>query len=261
VSALPNGAAGRPETPVYLLGSRSGRRPPAGPAEGRVALVSGGDQGLGLRIVRMLAERGMRVVLGCRSVDSGRAAAAALGSLAGRVAVRELDLTDEAGVRRLVSWMELQLRRCDVLVNNATVLFDDDGHVPTGIDLAVVRRTLDNNLFGAWHLTQSVAPLMRAGRYGRVVNISSDLASLTSMRCDLPAYRISKCALNALTRMLADELAGEGVLVNACCREPAPPGDTDAAVSATADTATWLATLPDDGPTGGFFRGRTPVGW
>jgi NAD(P)-dependent dehydrogenase (short-subunit alcohol dehydrogenase family) len=240
--------------------------PPASPepADGRVALVSGGNRGLGLQIVRALAEQGMRVVLGSRSVERGRSAVEWLGDLAGRVAVRQLDITEEESVARLGSWLGGRLGRCDVLINNAAVLMDDDLDA-AAIDPDVVRRTLETNLLGTWRLTQAVVPMMRINRYGRIVNISSGLGSLASMRSDLPAYRISKCAINALTRMLADRLAEDGILVNACSPDPlqAEVRDRDDSIrlSASADTPVWLATLPDDGPTGGFYSERVSVDW
>ncbi len=230
-----------------------------------MALVAGGNRGLGLEIVRMLADRGMRVVLASRSVERGRAALDMLGHLADAVVARELDVTDPDSVARLASWLDRRLGRCDVLVNNAAVLIDDDTDSASTIDLGVVRYTLETNLLGAWRLTQAIAPLMRARRYGRIVNISSDLASLASMRQDLPAYRVSKCAVNALTRVFAHELAEDGVLVNACCPGPAQIGFAEspaaARLSLSADTPVWLATLADDGPTGGLYRGRVPLDW
>jgi len=246
-------------------GDRPARSSPE-PADGRVALVSGGNRGLGLQIVRMLAARGMRVVLGSRSVENGRVAVELLGSLSGRVAVRQLDITDGPSVDRLASWLVWRLGRCDVLVNNAAVLIDDDRESAT-VDLDVVRRTLETNLLGTWRLTQAIVPLMRVGRYGRIVNVSSGLGSLASMRRGLPAYRVSKSGVNALTRMLADELAEDGILVNTCCPDPAyiecSDGDGDGTIrlSASADTPVWLATLPDDGPTGRFYCEREPIDW
>jgi NAD(P)-dependent dehydrogenase (short-subunit alcohol dehydrogenase family) len=234
------------------------------PAAGRVALVSGGNRGLGLQIVRMLAEDGMRVVLASRSVEQGQAAVEMLGHLADRVAVRPLDVTDADSIARLVSWLDHALGRCDVLMNNAAVLLDEE-HDATMVDLDVVRRTIETNLLGPWRLTQAIVPMMRAYQYGRIVNISSALGSLSSMRAGLPAYRVSKCAVNALTRMLADELAGSGILVNACC-----PGRVqvefrdcrgEVGPSASAATPVWLASLPDDGPTGGFYGEGTLVDW
>lgn len=235
------------------------------PAGGRVALVSGGNRGLGLQIVRMLAEQGMRVVLASRSVIRGRHAIDLLGDLADRVAVRQLDVTDPASVERLASWLRRTLGRCDVLVNNAAVLLDDDGDAAATVDLDAVSRTLETNLLGTWRLAQAVVPLMRARRRGRIVNVSSSLASLATMRRGLPAYRVSKCAVNALTRVLADELWEYGILVNACCPEPVRfdswDGDGAAQLSASADTPVWLANLPDGGPTGGLYRERALIDW
>jgi NAD(P)-dependent dehydrogenase (short-subunit alcohol dehydrogenase family) len=230
----------------------------------RVAVVSGANRGLGLEIVMRLADRGMRVVLASRSIDKGHSAMWLLGDLAERVAVRQLDTTDPASVRNFASWLERRVGRCDVLVNNSAILIDDD-HEAATVDLDVVRRTLETNLFGTWRLTQALAPLMRGSRYGRVVNISSGLGSLDRMRRGLPAYRVSKSAVNALTRMLADELADDGILVNACCpgraRIEVRGMPESVRLNASADTPVWLATLPDGGPTGGFYRGRTPLAW
>jgi NAD(P)-dependent dehydrogenase (short-subunit alcohol dehydrogenase family) len=234
------------------------------PTPARVAVVSGGNRGLGLQVVRRLADLGMQVALGARSTVRGQAAVGLLGDLADRVAVRQLDITDEASVARLATWLDRRLGRCDVLVNNAAVLLDDDND-GADVDLRVVQRTLETNLLGTWRLTQAVVPLMRAHRYGRIVNVSSGLASLATMRRGLPAYRISKAAVNALTRVLADELRADGILVNACCPDPTgiDPGDRPeiGLPAAAADTPVWLATLPEGGPTGGFFRGRTPLDW
>jgi NAD(P)-dependent dehydrogenase (short-subunit alcohol dehydrogenase family) len=238
--------------------------PGAAAAESRVAVVTGGNRGLGLALVRALAQSGMRVVMAARSLDRARAALDLLGDVADRVAARQLDVTDSGSVARLALWLERQLGRCDVLMNNAAVLIDDE-RGPLEVDLDVVRRTLETNLLGTWRLTQAIVPLMRRHHYGRVVNISSALGSLRAMGPGLPAYRVSQAAINALTRMLAQDLAGDGILVNACC--PGVPQVTVAdsrdsvEFMPSADTAVWLATLPDDGPTGGFFRGDKSVEW
>jgi NAD(P)-dependent dehydrogenase (short-subunit alcohol dehydrogenase family) len=224
----------------------------------RVALVSGGNRGLGLELVRRLAEVGMRVVLACRAVEHGRVAVERLGDLADQVAVRQLDIRDPASVAQLVTWMDRRLGRCDVLMNNASVLLDDDRDA-AGVDLDLVRRTLETNLFGMWRLVQAVTPLMRLGRSGRIVNIS---CGLVTMPHEASAYRVSKSAVNALTRVLADELAADGILVNACCPvvsvDP-PDGGGVMALSMSADTPVWLATLPDNGPTGGYWPSRSIV--
>jgi len=231
-------------------------------AGGRVALVSGASGGLGLKIVRMLAANGMRVVLASRSIAGGRAAVDLLGDLADRVAVRQLDVNDADSITRLAAWLFRALGRCDVLVNNAAVLLDEDERAST-VDPQLVRRTVETNLVGAWQLTQAVVPLMRIHHYGRIVNISSGLGSLASMRADLPAYRVSKCAVNALTRVLADELAGSGILVNACGPGPAGAEVDDGAIGPSASPAVpvWLASLPDDGPTGAFYGESEVIDW
>jgi len=224
----------------------------------RVAVVTGGNRGLGLELVRRLAELGMRVVLACRVAEHGRAAIERLGGLADRVAVRQLDVSDADSIAWLVTWLDRRLGRCDVLVNNASVLLDDDV-AAASVDLELVRRTLETNLFGMWQLVQAVTPLMRAGGYGRIVNISCGLAFIPR---GASAYRVSKSAVNALTRVFADELAGDGILLNACCPVVSvdqPDGRGLADPSMSADTPVWLATLPDDGPTGDFWRSRSPI--
>jgi NAD(P)-dependent dehydrogenase (short-subunit alcohol dehydrogenase family) len=245
-------------------GPDAGQTPHETPAGHRVAVVTGGDRGFGLALVQALAQRGTRVVMAVRSVDRGRAALDLLGDLADRIAVRQLDVTDQDSVARLAWWLGRQLGRCDALVNNAAVLIDDE-RGPLEVDMDVVRQTLDTNLVGTWRLVQAVTPLMRRNHHSRIVNISSELGSLTSMGPGLPAYRISQTAINALTRILAADLASDGILVNACC-----PGPHDASITASPDatefaaptgTAVWLATLPDDGPTGEFFREGRAIGW
>src|SRR5207244_6220499 len=109
---------------------------------------------------------------------------------------------------------------CDVLVNNCAVLFDDDGDTAARVDPDVVSRTLQTNLIGTWRLTQAIVPLMRERRYGRIVNISSGLGSLTSMRQGLPAYRVSKTAVNELNRVIADVLDDGGIMVYDCSPDP-----------------------------------------
>jgi NAD(P)-dependent dehydrogenase (short-subunit alcohol dehydrogenase family) len=235
---------------------RSGpvRRATPQPMADRVALVSDGDRGPGLRVVRLLAGQGMRVVLASRSAERGRATIDSLGDLAGRVAVRQLDTADPASVARLASWVADRLGRCDVLVNSPAGPLDGDRGTDATVDLDVARHCLETNLIGTWRLTQAIAPLMRAGRYGRIVN----LTSLPPTRRGVPGYRVSTAAVIVLTLMLADELA-DGILVNACCPDHAYDDGrrgAPAPLPATRATPVWLATLPDDGPTGGFYRWR-----
>ena len=228
---------------------------------GRVALVSGGNRGIGLEVCRRLAEEGLTVILGSRDEERGRQAAEAL---PGGVAVRQLDVADAASVERLAASIENDFGRLDVLVNNAAIS-NDDGQSGAEADLDRVREALEANLFGAWRLCEAAVPHMRRERYGRIVNVSTGLAALEDMGGGSPGYRISKTSLNALTRILASELRGSGILVNAV-----NPGwvqtdmggqNANRTVEEGADGVVWAATLPNNGPTGGFFRDRRHVAW
>jgi NAD(P)-dependent dehydrogenase (short-subunit alcohol dehydrogenase family) len=228
---------------------------------GRVALVSGGNRGIGLEVCRRLAEEGLTVILGSRNEERGRRAAE---GLSGEVVVRQLDVADAGSVERLAASVESDFGRLDVLVNNAAIS-NDDGQSGAEADLERVREALEANLFGAWRLCEAAIPYMRRERYGRIVNVSTGLAALEDMGGGSPGYRISKTSLNALTRILASELRGSGILVNAV-----NPGwvqtdmggqNANRTVEEGADGVVWAATLPNNGPTGGFFRDRRHVAW
>ena len=210
-----------------------------------VALVSGANRGIGREIVRQLAERGVTTILGSRDEEKGRTAAE---GMEGDVRVRQLDVTDEKGIAQLARDVEEEFGRLDVLVNNAGNSIDRGQH-GVDADLDVVRETMEMNLFGAWRLCEAFVPLMQSDRYGRIVNISSGMGALNDMGGGSPAYRVSKTSLNALTRILASELRGSGILVNSVC-----PGwvQTDMGGSGAsrtveegADTPVWAATLPN----------------
>src|SRR5918999_5389116 len=180
---------------------------------GRVALVSGGNRGIGLEICRQLAEGGLTVVMGSRDEENGRRAAE---GLQGNVVVRQLDVSEGKSIDRLASFVEEEFGRLDVLVNNAGIS-NDEGQRGVDADLRRVREALDTNLLGAWRLCEVAVPLMQRNGYGRIVNISTGLAALEDMGGGWPGYRVSKTGLNALTRILASELRGSGILVNSVC--------------------------------------------
>jgi len=228
---------------------------------GRVALVSGGNRGIGLEVCRRLAEGGLTVILGSRDEERGREAAE---RLPGGVAVRQLDVADPGSVEKLARSVEKDFGRLDVLVNNAAIS-NDEGQSGAEADLDRVREAIEANLFGAWRLCQVAIPHMRRERYGRIVNVSTGLAALEDMGGGSPGYRISKTSLNALTRILASELRGTGILINAV-----NPGwvqtdmggrNANRTVEEGADGVVWAATLPNSGPSGCFFRDRRNVAW
>jgi len=232
----------------------------------RVAVVTGANRGIGLEICRQLAQRGdFRVVLTSRDEAKGQAAVDGLRAAGLAVDYRRLDVTHEREVGALAGYVVQAYGRCDVLVNNAGVMADPRGSRVLDSKPATYRDTLETNFFGALLLIQALVPVMKKGGYGRVVNVSSGQGQLSDMGAGTPGYRVSKAALNALTRTCAAELKGRGILVNSMC-----PGWVKTAmggpsaprtVAQGADTAVWLATLPESGPSGGFFRDRKPIPW
>jgi len=230
----------------------------------RVALITGGNRGIGFEICRQLAKTGVEVVLGARDPEKARAAADTLVSYGLPVQPSTLDVSSENSIRDVVERIKTEKGRLDILINNAGIFVDKDGTAET-IDLDRVRQTMETNTYGPILLCQAAVPVMKRHGYGRIVNLASELGSLTNMETLYPAYRMSKTALITYTRVLANELTGTGILINAMCpgwvkTEMGGP-NAIREVEDSADTGIWLATLPDDGPTGGFFKDREPIPW
>jgi carbonyl reductase 1 len=259
---------------------------------GKVAVVTGGNRGIGLEIGKQLAARQIRVILGARDEAEGRAAAASLGHEA---VARQLDVTRADSIEAFAAWLTDTHGGLDILVDNAGIAME-------GFDAEVARRTLDVNYFGAARVTDRLLPLMRRG--GRVVMVTSGLGDTTGLPAPLrarlhapdltrealdqlmesfvrgvaagrhteegwpsSAYRVSKMGLNALTTLYARALAADdrGILVNAACpgwvRTRMGGAGAPRSVEEGADTPVWLALLPTTGPQGGVFRDRQPVSW
>ena len=220
----------------------------------RVALVSGANRGIGAEIARQLAaDHDFLVFAGARNPDE---VAAHQG-----IEPIQLDVTDQAAVDAAAQAVESGPGRLDALVNNAGVYGDPVGAAEYDLDEA--HEVLEVNTFGPWRLIEALLPLLRKSDAPRVVNVSSGAGQLSDMNGGHGAYRVSKAALNALTRTLAwDE---RDIKVNAMCpgwvRTDMGGSGAPRSVEEGADTAVWLATLPDDGPTGGFFRNRKPIPW
>jgi NAD(P)-dependent dehydrogenase (short-subunit alcohol dehydrogenase family) len=204
------------------------------------------------------------VLLAGRHRDLAEAAADRLRQEGAEVLAHVLDVTDAGSIHELAAVIEKELGGTDVLVNNAAVLLgEDDGVLRAPID--DFRRSMETNVWGPLQLCQALMPGMLRQRYGRVVNVSSGAGQLATMSGYAPPYAVSKTALNALTRLLAHEGRNRNVLVNAV--DPGwvrtDMGGRSAPRSAEqgADTIVWCATLPDGGPTGGFFHDRRPIEW
>ncbi|MFG2307398.1 SDR family oxidoreductase [Streptomyces sp. NPDC048566] len=222
-----------------------------------IALVTGANRGIGREAARLLAAGGHTVYLTARSAEAATGAADALAGP--DVRPLRLDVTDEGDIAAAAR----DIGALDVLINNAAINYDTWQRA-TSADLDVVREAAETNLYGPWRLTRALLPQLRASAHPRVVNVSSEAASLTSMGGGTPAYATSKVALNALTRMFAAELRSDGILVNAVCpgwvaTDMGGPGGRP--VEEGARSVLWAATLPDDGPTGGFFRDGRPLPW
>src|SRR5437667_2953802 len=229
----------------------------------RVALVTGANRGIGLEVCRQLAQHGYAVVLGSRDAAKGERAAAGLAEHGRAVRCWQLDVTDPGSIEGARARVAAEFDRLDVLVNNAAMLYDTWQRA-VDADPAQVREALETNTFGAWNMVRAFLPLLRRSHHARVVNVSSEGGSLASMGGGTPAYSLSKATLNALTRMLAAELRKEGILVNAVCPGWVATdmgGSGGRPVAAGAASVVWAATLPDDGPTGGFFRDGRTVPW
>ncbi|MFQ5706730.1 MAG: SDR family oxidoreductase [bacterium] len=231
---------------------------------GRLAVVTGANRGIGLEICRQLARTGATVVLTARGAEKGNAACASLEKQGLQVLLHQLDVTELNSIQNLLAFVKKEFARLDILVNNAGIYLDRD-KLALNVELDLIRKTMETNVYGPLRLSQTFIPLMRQNHYGRIVNVSSSMGALSGMEPGSPAYRISKTCLNALTRILAEEVKGSNILVNSVS-----PGwvQTDMggpqatrAVAEGAETAVWLATLPDDGPTGGFFRDKKPIAW
>jgi NAD(P)-dependent dehydrogenase (short-subunit alcohol dehydrogenase family) len=219
-----------------------------------LALVTGANRGIGREVARQLAERDYDVILTARDEANAREAADEIGARP-----LQLDVSDPESIERAAGSVD----QLDVLVNNAGIVIDA-GVAGADPDFDALRRTLDTNFFGAYRLTVALLPVLRESEHPRIVNVSSGMGGVAEMGGFVPGYRVSKAALNAMTRMLSTELKDDGVLVNSAC-----PGfvNTDMGsrwgakkpVEDGASGIVWLATLPDDGPTGGFFRDGKPI--
>ena len=233
-------------------------------SEDRVALVTGANRGIGREVARQLAERGYEVLLSARDEEKASAAAGELTESTGaRIRPLTLDVSDPRSIAEAAERVRADPGRLDVLVNNAGI-GSDFGVAGVEPDFAAIQRALDTNFYGAYRLTVELLPLLRASPHPRIVNVSSGMGGVAEMGGWSPGYRVSKASMNAMTRILATELKDARFLVNSGCpgfvnTDMGGPMGATKSVEDGAAGIVWLATLPDDGPTGGFFRDGKPV--
>jgi NAD(P)-dependent dehydrogenase (short-subunit alcohol dehydrogenase family) len=251
----------------------------------KIALVTGANRGIGFEIARQLGRQGITVIVAARHPERGPEAAARLAAEGVDAHAVHLDVTQPALIQAAVAQVERQFGRLDILVNNAGAALDwtPQPTQPSQVSPDLARQTFELNFFGPLALIQAFLPLLRKSPAGRIVNVSSTLGSIAEISNPespyaglvSPMYQASKAALNALTALVAKELRGSGIKINSACpgwvdTQGGVPdwlrafqGGAGAAlpVEQGADTPVWLATLPDDGPSGGFFNSRKPVAW
>lgn len=234
----------------------------------RLAVVTGANRGIGYETCRQLAQRGLRVILTARNAAKGRLAAKTLSEQGLDVVFQTLDVTDPTSIGELLNFIDARFDRVDVLINNAGIMLERPD--PSGVSVSVfeasvdtLRISLETNVYGPLLLSQALKPLMHGN--ARIVNVSSGMGQLTEMNGGCPGYRISKTALNALTRIMADELKSTNIKVNSVCpgwvRTDMGGPNAERSVEKGAETIVWLATLPEDGPSGGFFRDKQAIPW
>ncbi|MEU1728194.1 SDR family oxidoreductase [Actinomadura sp. ATCC 39365] len=250
------------------------------PSQPKVALITGANKGIGRAVAELLAAQKVTVLVGARDARRGEETAAAIRATGGDAHALELDVTDPSTAQAAAAWIGDRFGRLDVLVNNAGITGSGQAapqdaldRIPSAVDVEVVREVFDTNVLGVINVTNAVLPLLRRSPAARIVNLSSHAASLAlTAEVDGPlsgltsaAYSPSKTALNALTLQYANELRKENILVNA-----AAPGYVDTDINGHSGFLTpaqgaavvvRLATLGEDGPTGGFFSEDGPLPW
>ena len=238
----------------------------------KIAVVTGANRGIGLAICRQLGRaENIRVIMTSRDEQKGLLVCEQLRDEGLHARYHQLDVNDHKSIRTLAQDVEHEFGRCDILINNAGIF--PDTRVRPGdsypsvfqTNADTVAKAMATNVYGPLLLCQAFVPLMRKNKFGRIINLSSGLGQLEDMGAGYPAYRISKAAINALTRIVAAEVQEENILVNSMCpgwvkTDMGGPNATRE-VEEGADTAVWLALLPDGGPSGKFFRDRQEIPW
>ncbi|MEH7360996.1 SDR family oxidoreductase [Priestia aryabhattai] len=230
----------------------------------KVALVTGGNRGIGYELVRQLAVDGFKVILTSRNSESGHKAMQKLKDSHLDVSFVVMDISSEASIRQAAAIVSEQYERLDVLINNAGIYLDKNQKL-VNLDPSVLEKTLETNFFGAYHVIRSFMPLMEQQAYGRIINVSSEYGAMSEMSSSgVGAYKLSKLILNGLTQLIAAE-STKDIKINAVdpgwvssdMGGPSAPRTPQQA----ARSILWLATIGPEGPSGGFFKDGNQIDW
>lgn len=230
----------------------------------KVALVTGGNRGIGYELVRQLAMDGFKVILTSRNSETGHKAVQKLKDSHLDVSFVVMDISSEASIRQAAATVNEQYERLDVLINNAGIYLDKNQKL-VNLDPSVLEKTLETNFFGAYHVIRSFMPLMEQQAYGRIINVSSEYGAMSEMSSSgVGAYKLSKLILNGLTQLIAAE-STKDIKINAVdpgwvssdMGGPSAPRTPQQA----ARSILWLATIGPEGPSGGFFKDGKQINW
>ena len=230
----------------------------------KIAVVTGGNRGLGFEVCRQLGQQGTRVYLTSRSEDEGQDAVNKLRNEGFKIHFYQMDVTDQDSVNRFASYFLHLTDKLDILINSAAIYYDL-GHRMEEPDLDNALEAFKTNTLGPWRVSAAFLPALKKSEHPRIVNVSSGSGSFANMRSDTPVYSMSKAALNVLTIKMALSWRKYGVKVNAVCpgwvRTEMGGRNAPRSPEEGAQCILWAANIPDDGPTGGFFRDGNAISW
>lgn len=225
----------------------------------KIVLVTGANRGIGLETTKQMKALGYNVILTSRNAEDGQRIAHDLG-----LGYHQLDVTSAESIAALTAYMDAEYGQLDVLINNAGILHDRTDRI-LNIPVEKIQAMFETNTLAPLNLIRALLPLIKKNGYGRIVNVSSQLGSLANFSDYTPAYRLTKLALNGITAMLADALKDGNILVNAVhpgwVKTDMGGAGAPLSLAEGAKNVIWAATLPDNGPTGGFFYEGKPMAW
>ncbi|TWD93436.1 NAD(P)-dependent dehydrogenase (short-subunit alcohol dehydrogenase family) [Neobacillus bataviensis] len=230
----------------------------------KVALVTGGNRGIGYELVKQLALKGFKVILASRDPEMGHKAVQKLKESNLDVSFVVMDVDNQESIHQAAITVSERYGRVDILINNAGVYLEENKRL-VAMDPSILERTMTTNFFGAYHVIRSFIPLMEKQGYGRIINVSSEYGAMSDMSYPgVGAYKLSKFALNGLTRMVAAEINGD-IKINAVdpgwVRSDMGGPSASRTPKQAADSILWLATIGPEGPNGGFFRDGKRIDW